>query len=101
MSSTAHRSGERRTITRVTTTEPAPLARLEDDAPITRLTLPGLGTLELSRPELVFVGGVALMGVLGLLDWPIAVVLGAGHLLAADRSNRAARALGQAMEEAE
>jgi hypothetical protein len=85
----------------VTTTEPAPLARLEDDAPTTRLSIPGLGTLELSRPELAFVGGIAVMGVLGLLEWPIAVVLGAGHLLASDRSNRAARALGQAMEEAE
>jgi hypothetical protein len=85
----------------MTTTDSAPLARLEDDAPTTRVTLPGLGTFELSRPELAFVGGIALMGVLGLLDWPIAVVLGAGHLLASDRSNRAARALGQAMEEAE
>ncbi len=85
----------------VTTTEPAPLAVLEDHAPTTRLRLPGLGTLELSRPELAFVGGIAVMGVLGLLDWPIALVLGAGHLLASDRSNRSARALGQAMEEAE
>jgi hypothetical protein len=85
----------------VTTTDPAPLARLEGDAPTTRLTVPGLGTLELSRPELAFVGGIAVMGVLGLLEWPIALVLGAGHLLAADRSNRAARSLGQAMEDAE
>jgi hypothetical protein len=85
----------------VTTTEPAPLAVLEDSAPTTRLRIPGFGTLELSRPELAFVGGIAVMGVLGLLDWPIALVLGAGHLLASDRSNRSARALGQAMEEAE
>ena len=84
----------------MTTTEPAPRPP-RTTAAITRLPLPGLGAVELSRPELVFVGGVAALGVLGLLDWPIALVLGAGHLLAADRSNRAARELGQAMEEAE
>lgn len=69
-----------------------------DDA---RVTLPWLGTIEMSRPELVYVGGVAALGVLGFLDWPLALVLGAGHLLAADRSSRRARELGEAMEAAE
>ena len=63
--------------------------------------MPGLGAVELSRPELVFVGGIVALSVFGLLEWPIALVMGAGHLLAADRSNRAARELGQVMEEAE
>ncbi len=71
------------------------------DAPTTRVTVPWLGTIEVSRPELAFVGGIAAMGVLGLLDWPIALVLGVGHLLAADRSSRAARELGSAFEQAE
>jgi hypothetical protein len=71
------------------------------DAPKTRITVPGLGTIEMSRPELAFVGGIAALGVFGFLDWPIALVLGVGHLLAADRSSRAARELGSAMEEAQ
>jgi hypothetical protein len=66
-----------------------------------RLTLPWLGTIEMSRPELVYVGGIAALGALGFLEWPLALVLGAGHLLAADRSSRRARELGEAMEEAE
>ncbi|HEY2192530.1 MAG TPA: hypothetical protein VGH76_09545 [Actinomycetospora sp.] len=83
----------------MTTTDSAPAVRRDDDAPTTRLHVPGIGTIELSRPELVYVGGIVALGVLGLLDWPIALVIGAGHLLAADRSNRAARALGEVVEE--
>ena len=86
----------------MTATDSAPRPRLHTDAtPTTRLPVPGLGTIELSRPELVYVGGIVALGALGLLEWPIALVIGAGHLLAADRSNRAARELGDALEEAD
>ncbi|HEY2223204.1 hypothetical protein [Actinomycetospora sp.] len=71
------------------------------DPTTTRMTLPWLGTFEMSRPELVFVGGIAALGMLGFLDWPLALVLGAGHLLAADRSSRRAREFGEALEQAE
>ena len=84
----------------MTATDSAPRPRHDESTPTTRISVPGLGTIELSRPELVYVGGVAALGALGLLDWPIALVIGAGHLLAADRSNRAARELGGALEEA-
>lgn len=84
----------------MTTTDHHPRPHHLDGTPTTRVPVPGLGTVELSRPELVYVGGIAALGVLGLLEWPIALVMGAGHLLAADRSNRAARELGDAMEEA-
>ncbi len=84
----------------MTTTETTPQV-LDRQLGTTRIPVPWLGTLELSRPELVYVGGIAALGVLGLLDWPIALVIGAGHLLAADRSSRAAQALGEAVEEAE
>jgi hypothetical protein len=85
----------------MTTTDHPPRPRPVDDTPTTRIPVPGLGTVELSRPELVYVGGIAALGVLGLLEWPIALVIGAGHLLAADRSNRAARELGDALDEAD
>jgi hypothetical protein len=84
----------------MTTTDHPPRPHTVATTPTTRIPLPGLGTIELSRPELVYVGGIAALGALGLLEWPIALVIGAGHLLAADRSNRAARELGDAMEEA-
>jgi hypothetical protein len=86
---------------RVTTTDSPPRPAHPDDPPVTRVPIPGLGTIELSRPELVYVGGIAALGILGFLDWPIALVIGAGHLLAADRSNRAAREFGEVLEEAD
>ena len=67
--------------------------------PVTTITLPWLGTIRVSRPELVFVGGVAALGVLGFLEWPVALVLGAGHVLAADRGRPDVREAGEAMEE--
>jgi hypothetical protein len=66
--------------------------------PTTTVTLPWVGPLRLSRPQLVFVGGVAALSVLGLLEWPVALVLGAGHVLAADRSDPAVRQAGEALE---
>lgn len=57
--------------------------------PTTTVTLPWVGPLRLSRPQLVFVGGVAALSVLGLIEWPVALVLGAGHVLTADRSEPA------------
>jgi hypothetical protein len=83
----------------VTTTERAPQVQDRQEG-TTRIPVPWLGTVELSRPELLYVGGIAALGVFGFLDWPIALVLGAGHLLTADRGNRAAQALGEAVEEA-
>jgi hypothetical protein len=84
----------------MTTTQRVP--QVQDGAePKTRIPVPGLGAVELSRPELLYVGGIVALGVFGFLDWPIALVIGAGHLLAADRGNRAAQALGEAVEDAE
>jgi hypothetical protein len=64
------------------------------------LPIPFLGTIELSRPELAYVGGIAGLAALGLLEWPIALVIAGGHVLAADRSSRTLRDLGDAMTEA-
>lgn len=64
------------------------------------LPIPWVGTIELSKPELVYVGGIAGLTALGLLEWPIALVIAGGHVLAADRSSRTVRDLGDAMAEA-
>jgi hypothetical protein len=67
----------------------------------TRLELPVVGTVNLPpRDLLIFVGGVGMLAVVGLIDWPVAAVVGVGHLLAAKRSNRVVRTIGEAMEQA-
>ena len=64
------------------------------------IPVPLVGTLRLSRPELAYVGGIVGLSVLGLLEWPIALVIAGGHVLAADRSSRTVHELGMAMTEA-
>lgn len=66
------------------------------------LTVPYLGTLKVpaARDELAFLGGVGTLAVLGVLDWPVAAVLGTGHVLAMNRRNKTLHAFGEALEEA-
>lgn len=66
-----------------------------------RLKLPVLGTLDLPpRDALVYIGGLGALAVIGIIEWPVAAVVGIGHLLAAERHSRALRSVGEAMEQA-
>jgi hypothetical protein len=66
----------------------------------TQMRVPVLGTVRLpAREELAFLGGVGVLAVVGAIEWPVAAVLGAGHLLASNRRNRALREFGEALEE--
>ncbi|CAM4150797.1 hypothetical protein MB901379_00627 [Mycobacterium basiliense] len=65
------------------------------------VNLPMLGRLEVPRPEqLAYFGGLAALAAFELIDWPIAAVIAAGHLLANNHHNRLLEELGEAMEEA-
>jgi hypothetical protein len=66
-----------------------------------RVRLPVIGELRLpARDEVVFLGGVVVLAVIGVLEWPVAVLLGVGHELAANRHHKVLRAFGEALEEA-
>jgi len=59
-----------------------------------------LGQLEIPRPEqLAYYGGLAALAALELIDWPVALVIAAGHLLASNHHNRILEELGEAIEE--
>jgi hypothetical protein len=65
------------------------------------VNLPLLGQTEIPRPEqLAYFGGLAALAALELIDWPVALVIAAGHLLAANHHNKILEELGEAMEEA-
>jgi hypothetical protein len=65
------------------------------------VNLPVLGQLEIPRPEqLAYYGGLAALAAFELIDWPVAVVVAAGHLLASNHHNKLLEELGEAMEEA-
>ncbi|AKN15333.1 hypothetical protein B586_00215 [Mycobacterium haemophilum DSM 44634] len=64
------------------------------------VNLPLLGQTEIPRPEqLAYYGGLAALAAFELIDWPVALVIAAGHLLASNHHNRILEELGEAMEE--
>jgi hypothetical protein len=65
------------------------------------LDLPVLGRVELPPPDdLAYMGGIVTLAAVGIIEWPIAVVLTTGHLLAHNRHVRFLRDFGEALEEA-
>jgi len=63
------------------------------------LRIPVLGELTLPAPEQVaFIGGVAVLAVIGVLEWPVAALLGIGHGVATHAHRKMVRALGEALE---
>ncbi len=65
------------------------------------VNVPVIGQMEIPRPEqLAYFGGLAALAALELIDWPVAVVIAAGHILASNHHNKLLEELGEAMEEA-
>jgi hypothetical protein len=64
------------------------------------INLPLFGPVGIPRPEqLAYYGGLAALAAIELIDWPVAVVIAAGHLLASNHHNKLLEELGEAMEE--
>lgn len=60
-------------------------------------------TLDITLPpvdKLAFYAGLTGAAAFGVIEWPIAIITGVGHLLSDDRHNRALRALGEALDAA-
>lgn len=65
------------------------------------VTLPVVGQVTLPQPEdLAYVGGIAALVALELIDWPVAVALGVGHALSSQHRSRGLAELGQALDDA-
>lgn len=52
-----------------------------------------------SPDELAYVAGLGVLAALEIIEWPVAVVLGAGHVLVSGHRNKALRDFGEALEE--
>jgi len=64
------------------------------------INLPMFGKMEIPRPEqLAYYGGLAALAAFELIDWPVALVIAAGHLLASNHHNKLLEELGEAIEE--
>ena len=65
------------------------------------LSLPVMGDVQLPPPHhLIWYGGVAALVALECIEWPVAVVLATGKMLADNRHSAIAREFGEALEEA-
>lgn len=65
------------------------------------LNLPVLGEVQIPPPEqLAYYGGLAVLTAFELIEWPVAVMIGIGHLMAQNQRSRILEELGKAIEEA-
>ena len=65
------------------------------------VTLPAVGRIDLGPPDqLAYLAGIAALTALEIIEWPIALVIAAGHLLAEQRRSTTMHALGEALEQA-
>jgi hypothetical protein len=66
-----------------------------------RLTLPVVGEVRLpAKEELAYLAGVGLLAALEVVEWPVALVLVAGHALAKRQHDKVLKGLGEALERA-
>ncbi len=66
------------------------------------INLPIVGGVAIPPPEqLAYFGGLLALTAFELLDWPVALVIGTGHLLASNHHNRLLEEIGEALEEAD
>lgn len=62
--------------------------------------LPVLGRVRLPRPEqLAYFGALGVLAAAEIIEWPIALVLAAGHVLVENQHSRVAQELGEALED--
>lgn len=67
----------------------------------TRVSLPVIGTVALPpRDRLVFYATLGGMAALDIIDWPLALLLAAGHVLVDQHHSRLAKEMGEALEQA-
>lgn len=65
------------------------------------LHLPGVGKVELpSKGSLAYYSALAGLTALGLLEWPVALVVGVGHLLAQQQGHAVLEEFGEGLSEA-
>ncbi|MTD54711.1 hypothetical protein [Amycolatopsis pithecellobii] len=66
-----------------------------------QIELPVLGEMHLPPPNrLAYFAGLGVLAAFGVVEWPLAVVVAAGHLLADQHWSQVVSGLGESLEEA-
>jgi hypothetical protein len=68
---------------------------------VIHVELPGIGHLHLPPlDQVAFLGGIATLALIEVIEWPVAAVLTVGHILAHNRHHALLRSFGEALDEA-
>lgn len=63
------------------------------------VNLPIIGRVDIPRPEhLAFYAALGVLAALEIVEWPVAVIVTAGHILAAEEHHHALQGIGEALE---
>ena len=63
------------------------------------MTVPVLGRVRVPPPEqLAYFGALGLLAAFEIIEWPVALLVGAGHLLMENEHNRIVQEFGEALE---
>ncbi|MFI7077729.1 MULTISPECIES: hypothetical protein [unclassified Micromonospora] len=66
-----------------------------------RVEIPWLGMVAVPPPDkLAYYAGIGVLTALQVIEWPLALVITAGHLLADQRLSGLAKGIGEALESA-
>ncbi|CQD03702.1 hypothetical protein [Mycolicibacterium conceptionense] len=65
------------------------------------VTLPVVGRVKVPHPEQVaYYGALGILAAVEIIDWPVALLLGAGHVLMQNEHNRVVQEVGEALADA-
>ena len=90
-------------MTEITSTRPTHRTAVERirEAERFALNVPFVGHVAIPRPEqLAYFAGLGALVALELIEWPVAIAIAAGHILAEGHHHRVLHELGEALEEA-
>ncbi|TCB92069.1 hypothetical protein E0H26_25120 [Micromonospora zingiberis] len=66
-----------------------------------RIDIPGLGEVAMPPPDkLAYYAGIGVLTALQVIEWPLALVITAGHLLADQHLSGLAKGIGEALQSA-
>jgi hypothetical protein len=65
-----------------------------------RVTVPLLGEVTLPPDKVAYYAGIGVLAALQVIEWPLALVITAGHLLADQHLSGLAQGVGEALESA-
>jgi hypothetical protein len=78
--------------------EAAASATAQNSIPV---EIPGIGRVHMPPlDQIAFMGGIATLALIQIIEWPVAAVLTVGHILAHNRRHALLRDFGEALDEA-